>query len=159
MAGFIQKKSTVPSAVEADELYMCGLLHDIGKIVMLDQMKAEYVEVIQAAQQANIPSWRMEEDRFGFAHTAVGGVLGSHWNLPDVVVDAITRHHDELEAILDQPVTIVVACADQVVRCVEDELWPAAHAVFDGKVREMLGLSDAAVGEIVEFTKELEVEL
>lgn len=158
-AGFIQKKATAAIDAEPDELYMCGLLHDIGQMVLLDQLKGAYLEVVEAAKRDNIPSWRLEQERFDFTHTDVGGVLGSHWGLPEVVVDAITRHHADRSAILDAPVTVVVACADQLVRCVEKEQWAAANAVFDAPTRQLLGLNDAAIEEVVEFVKGLEVEL
>lgn len=159
VASFLHRKSTAPSEIESDELYMCGLLHDIGKMVLLDQMKGEYLEVVEASMKANIPSYRLEQDRFGFTHTEVGGVLGSHWNLPEVVVDAITRHHMDRREIVEMPVTVTVACADQLVRCVENEQWPACYAIFDGDVKRLLGLSDGSVEEIITFAKELEVEL
>ncbi|MFT5052100.1 MAG: putative nucleotidyltransferase with HDIG domain [Chlamydiales bacterium] len=159
VCAFLHKKSTMPSEVEADELYMCGLLHDIGKMVLLTHHKSEYVNILVAADEQNIPSWSLEQQKLGYTHTDVGGVLGTHWALPDLLVNAITQHHAAVDTFIDQPVTVMVACADELGRCVAEQQWPAASAVFSKPVKTLLGLNDQAIQEIIEFTKGLTVEI
>lgn len=159
VCAFVHKQSTAPSEAESDEMYMCGLLHDIGKMVLLTQLKSEYVDILVDADERNIPSWGLEQQKLGYTHTEVGGVLGHHWGLPEVLVNAITQHHATLESVIDHPVTVMVACTDQLVRCVADEQWPAANAVFTGPIKQLLGLSDQAIEEIVEFARTLTVEI
>jgi len=156
---FLHSKSTASFDVESDELYMCGLLHDIGKMVLLAHLKSEYVDILIAADGMKIPSSGLEQRELGYTHTDVGGVLGAHWSLPELLVNAITQHHAAGDALLDQPVTAMVSCSDQLVHCIAEEQWPAANAIFSKPIKQLLGLNDQSVDDVIEFGKTLVIEL
>jgi len=76
-----------------EEAFVCGLLHDIGKVT-LDMLYPE--EFRAAADRAHSEGKfirETERETFGMDHAEVGGLLGEHWNLPASVVDAIQYHH------------------------------------------------------------------
>jgi len=85
-----------------DDAFVCGLLHDIGKVV-LDVLFPERFEV--AAENASTGAKFLRDaelEVFGMDHGKVGGILGEHWNLPTSLVDAIRYHHTP-EASKDYP--------------------------------------------------------
>ena len=80
--------------LESSEASTCGLLHDIGK-VLLDACYPEQVEeVLSPASTLLGESLLAKEDRIlGACHTAFGARLARHWNLSEPVVLAIELHH------------------------------------------------------------------
>lgn len=79
--------------VPADDVYVAGLLHDVGLLV-LDQFFSEDFDRLAALrQEIELPLWQHEEDLLGMDHGEVGGLLLGSWSLPPAVVDAVTYHH------------------------------------------------------------------
>lgn len=80
-----------------DEAYMCGLLHDIG-IVLIDQHQhPSFVQII-GSLTPDAETTTKEIEVLGFDHTQVGAAVGEKWGFPACVVDAIRFHHDSSRA-------------------------------------------------------------
>jgi len=80
---------------EAEEAFIAGLLHDIGKIAFQKYMSTEYKDIVQYAVDNNI--WITESERRsleGDDHTSMGGLVAEKWKLPSKLINAITDHHD-----------------------------------------------------------------
>ena len=74
------------STVVQDELFLDGLLHDIGKLV-LDPLLSE----MDAG--AGFITTEMEAAIIGLDHTMVGCRIAEKWNLPEHVAAVIANHH------------------------------------------------------------------
>jgi len=77
----------------AEDLYIAGLLHDIGKLVMLEKATPKYLACLRKAAQSRRPESEVELQEFGFSHTDVGSVLAIRWSLPEDLAIAIRYHH------------------------------------------------------------------
>lgn len=77
----------------AEDLYICGLLHDIGKIIMLEKAAPKYLPMLAKSAQLHRPELDTEQDEFGFTHADVGSVLAIKWFLPEDLTIAIRYHH------------------------------------------------------------------
>ncbi len=77
-----------------DRLLVTALLHDIGKLVLM-QAYPGYPRQVHGP--ARTPEERLHYERreLGVDHALVGGVLARRWNLPRAVASAIERHHAE----------------------------------------------------------------
>jgi putative nucleotidyltransferase with HDIG domain len=77
---------------ERDRLAATSLLHDIGKLVLV-QAYPGYPQKVQSG--AATPEERLERERreFGVDHALVGGVLARRWGLPNSVARVIEHHH------------------------------------------------------------------
>ncbi|RMH69875.1 MAG: HDOD domain-containing protein [Bacteroidetes bacterium] len=80
---------------DADSAFVAGLLHDIGKLVMLDHFGDVYGQVLLAAQDGTRPLPELEREILGVDHAAVGQALCLHWNLPAHLTRAVAEHHDD----------------------------------------------------------------
>ncbi len=78
--------------MDLERLFASGLLHDLGHLVLLTAFPNEYREIIREAVSSG-DIIRLERERFGIDHTDVGFVLGSEWNFPNQILDAIYYHH------------------------------------------------------------------
>ena len=77
----------------AEDLYIAGLLHDIGKIIMLENEEKRYCEVLDQAAKSGRPELDVETEVLGFNHADVGSVLAIKWFLPEDLTIAIRYHH------------------------------------------------------------------
>jgi len=89
----LAEKSPVAVGLQKDDAYTCGLIHDIGKMILLDSQADRFGEAIRHARAHNLPLARAEGDVFGFNHAHVGGLLAGRWKLPHAVQAAVTYHH------------------------------------------------------------------
>lgn len=77
----------------AEELYVTGLIHDIGILTMDRFIPGDLDLVIRKAQAKNICFGEAEKEILGFDHAEVGGYLGEKWKLTQMTTNAIRFHH------------------------------------------------------------------
>jgi len=75
------------------ETFMAGLLHDIGKLILADNLPERYGEVLRTAKTETVSLCRMEEEILGACHAEIGAYLLGLWGLPDSIVEAVALHH------------------------------------------------------------------
>lgn len=73
------------------EMLVVGLLHDLGKLVLLSFDEEGYVGLIEAGPIDDLS--RREIETYGFDHAELGAVCADRWGLPDAIVRAIRDHH------------------------------------------------------------------
>jgi putative nucleotidyltransferase with HDIG domain len=79
--------------------FICGLLHDIGKICLDQYAHQEFLTVIKEAKKKNIFFFEAERQILGIDHAEIGGMLSKIWHFPDDISDAIKYHHSEIKEV------------------------------------------------------------
>ncbi|MFO7727804.1 MAG: HDOD domain-containing protein [Desulfonatronovibrio sp.] len=74
--------------------FVCGLLHDIGKLVMLSYYPGEYLQVLSMARQNRVTLARAERSFFKQDHAVLGANLLKKWKLP-LRVESVIRYHEK----------------------------------------------------------------
>lgn len=82
----------------AEEAYIAGLLHDIGKLMIEPKMDAAYKALPHGIYPAT-EVLQNEEDTLGINHPELASIMLEKWHLPDVICDAIRYHHADIEDI------------------------------------------------------------
>ncbi len=83
---------------KSEEVFIGGLLHDIGKLVLDHYSKREFKEVIDKVVFKDIPIIDAETEIFGFNHVMVGKLLAEKWSFPDSLISMIEYHHFPLKS-------------------------------------------------------------
>lgn len=98
------------------EAFVAGLLHDIGRLVIIRYLPDEYREIQRLIREENLILWEAEKKVLGMTHADIGGRLTHRWNLPDQLVDAIRYHHQPLEQEKLSTLTAITYFADFLSR-------------------------------------------
>lgn len=99
-----------------EELFLLGLLHDLGKLVLIRQISADYKKIVDAAASGKL-FVEAEQNQFGFSHTLIGALVAKKWNFSMDTCQAILHHHDPDLSPLPQPLqekTSLMVLADLV---------------------------------------------
>jgi len=87
----------------ADQAYMAGLMHDVGKLYLLKAV--EKLTGMGVAQAALEPDLLMEI--FAELHVDQGMRVMEHWNMPKTYIDVVAQHHAENFDHSDTLLTVV----------------------------------------------------
>ena len=81
-----------------DDVYVGGILHDMGKIIF-SAVHPELLHKIQNfAAEKNLPASAFEDLAAGMNHAEIGAMIAEKWNFPDGLVASIRCHHDPSSA-------------------------------------------------------------
>lgn len=136
------------------EVFMAGLLHDIGKLIILRQHPAVYAPLITQAIETGCPLHRLEEENFNyFTHMSVGGLVIRKWKLHDSIAEASRFHHDvdqEIPICVNhERIVCVVALANLLSRLALSETPLDSLPSFEGLACvQSLRLTDKKMREI-----------
>ena len=75
--------------MEREELFLAGLLHDLGKVPFGD----EYIEVLNIARFEQAPLHDVEKEILGIDHQEVGSMIAEKWKLNKAITECISNHH------------------------------------------------------------------
>lgn len=138
------------AGLSPDEFYVCGLLHDIGQVLMLEGLRESYIDAWGAAGCNEDKLDTIERENFGFDHTEVGALIADRWGLPKAVHDAIRFHHGSQEELATRPVAAMVANMDRAVqRVARDDPQAAREGLI--AAAPILELDPSGVNAILDF--------
>ncbi len=86
-------------AALAEHAFLSGLLHDLGKIVLLSTT-AKLVEWISdfTRNREIRTSTVLEEIAIGMSHSTIGASIADKWNLPHYIIESVRHHHSPLNS-------------------------------------------------------------
>ncbi|QDU70183.1 HDOD domain-containing protein [Mucisphaera calidilacus] len=105
--------------LRADQAFVCGLLHDLGKLTLDYVLPRSYGKVLRVAEERQCGLAEVEKRVLGIDHLTAGKRISETWGLPDTVRDVMWQHALPAEALRDQPsgaMVQLVALANALVR-------------------------------------------
>ena len=76
-----------------DELFTCGFLHDIGKLMLLETEGSDYLQLLGSELPDFDKTYVEERKRYGFDHALLAGHVLAAWNIPHPVPKVVAWHH------------------------------------------------------------------
>jgi HD-like signal output (HDOD) protein len=123
-----------------DEMFTCGFLHDIGKLMLLECEGEAYRKILsQYADEADTV-YIKERELYGYDHALLAGHVLAAWNIPAPVPKVVAWHHQVTRAYADTP---EVARMVSVLR-LADALSFSLFKVFPEHEVERLARTEAA---------------
>lgn len=106
--------------LDAEEAFVAGLLHDIGKLALAAAFPKAYQRVVAEAASGRCDIVDCERAVLGVDHTVAGRRLAERWGLPDLLRDVIWLHNkppETVAAATGQPAAVnLIRLADALVR-------------------------------------------
>ena len=89
-------------------LFLGGLMHDIGKLLLLQRIPGEYLEIAAKVENRGIDFCEAEHEKFIFDHTEVGLLIGERWHFSAELQSILRNHHRPFSELpSSEPLTFV----------------------------------------------------
>jgi putative nucleotidyltransferase with HDIG domain len=153
MARILSRAQKSQNDIDVEMSFSCGLLHDIGKLIIISQFPEERgsinVMLIQEPEKSQLDA---EEQVLGFSHTDIGGYLCSKWNLPESFCDSIRNHHN-MELISVDSNAALLHLSNYLAHRLDSVYsgYPPDASPFYDNVWQILGLSPDQEMQFVEM--------
>jgi putative nucleotidyltransferase with HDIG domain len=76
-----------------NKIFVAGILHDIGKLVMFKKIPLRTALTIKKAWENDLFIVEAEEKYLGFTHCEAGEKICLKWGLPELIADVSKNHH------------------------------------------------------------------
>ncbi len=155
LAQILAKKS---KKIHKESIFIAGLLHDIGQLLMFNQLPEKSHESILLLMEGteDLETYEAERHIFGFDHMQVGAALIKSWKLAPVLEECIEFHHEPqnakefpAEVALINIANAVAVMADFDSMSEEDEI-PMINPIS----WELTGLSKEDLPEAIKTAQE-----
>jgi putative nucleotidyltransferase with HDIG domain len=123
-----------------ENVYMAGLLHDLGKIILLATDKKLVRKIAEIVNNRKITTTTMEEISIGISHSAIGSLIARKWNFPDYLVEAIAYHHSPLNGSEKYRDVVFTIYLSNMMAGIEDRRY--TNYYIEELVLERYGLLD-----------------
>jgi len=114
---------------DPEEAYIAGLLHDMGKMLLVLLGRADYAEFIQGLSIDSDMVIEEEQRIMGLGHDEVGAWFCDRWNLPEKLTAVVRYHHQSFgrQRISDSEKTLIALISLADFLC-----WTQGVGSFDG---------------------------
>ncbi len=143
-----------------DELFLGGLFHDVGQVLINNQKPARFLEITKMACAQRRTISDVEKEVFNFSHEEVGVLILKKWGLPDSLMAPVRYHHtiqtEECAQIPNQEAVAITATADLIAGMLNiGLLTSAAIDPINARSTRLLGLDAEQILGVVEKLPEL----
>jgi putative nucleotidyltransferase with HDIG domain len=119
----VNQENVQPRDIE--DAYTAGLLHDVGKLIMVEFFGSRYSQLMHKAHNHSLNLRDLELETFGVTHAQVGAYLLGLWGLPDCIVETVAQHDLPAEhATSGMSLPAIVYMANMMD---QDEIGPRQH--------------------------------
>ncbi|MBT8433704.1 MAG: HDOD domain-containing protein [Gammaproteobacteria bacterium] len=135
---------------ESEILFLAGMLHDIGILVIYQQDEVLADAVKRQIEEQHQLRDQAERELMGFDHAEVGALLIEAWGLSATLSELTRCHHQYQLARTDHRATMMLALANLLT---SNDL--AQHGEYDTRHEFLIGkleLDESNLDEIVETT-------
>lgn len=105
--------AALTKVMDEDEAFIAGFIHDIGKMVLHMTNPKMYEKVVKVVNEENADILDTERHYFDSDHVKTGSLLAKRWQLPILLANIVSYHHNPSLSSIPVPCNLV---------CVVDKL-------------------------------------
>lgn len=144
-AQMLVEHAKIEFGVTKEEAYTCGLVHDVGKILLLQAQPEQFADALELSEQQGIPLAKAEGELFGFSHAHVGGLLAERWKLSYALQAGIMYHHSPAADPEEWVQGFLVSAANSIAHQVKGSCGSWIGDSLEGDAMTCLGLDEAVM--------------
>lgn len=156
LANAVAAKLIITEIVKSDweEIFVSGLLENIGELIIALSFPQEYEQVLSEASGSDKDIIELEQQIIGADHAFIGYEVTKNWNFPDILLTPIHYHHcpenykgddKKLKVIVN-----VVYLSDLLTNILYSNKPLEYHQKFRNESEAMLGFDDTIIDRILE---------
>jgi putative nucleotidyltransferase with HDIG domain len=128
--------------VSVDNAFQAGILHDVGKLILTENLTTDYLNVHRLAKLKGHQLYQAEIEVFGATHDQMGAYLLGLWNFNKEIVNAVAYHNEpSASPMCESPVLIAVHVANAVENSLASKKGNGTPLI-DGAYLARLSLDD-----------------
>ena len=129
----------------SERLFISGLLHDIGKMIMSLLLPREMESLNKVNDNPNIKIENPEEQIFGFTHSELANELLASWHFPESLAQPILHHHDLASDEEFKTDTAIVHIANVIANNIQAPISKDDDTILNPEALKTLGIDQATV--------------
>ncbi|MGK0441080.1 MAG: HD-like signal output (HDOD) protein/signal transduction histidine kinase [Pseudohongiellaceae bacterium] len=141
-ANFAQALATLTRYPAPKEAYLCGLLTDLGQLILLTEFNQPYLSLTSKLKNDH-ELIEQEQIQFNYDHCEVAADLIDSWKISEFMGDAIRYHHEDADQIQD---------AQHLVKIIYLSNLLGKSDIIDGDIlatsHNLFGLNESLTTEI-----------
>ena len=145
--------SGIGGALAGGEAFVCGLLHDVGKIALDVCLPKSFARVVGIVERNRECICDVERELFGLDHTVAGKRLAARWQLPSAIVECVWMHHQDPQSlpssVANRDLVALIHLADDLVRQHRIGFSGYQHGGDTQAQAARLGIDAAALSQIM----------
>ncbi len=153
-AQLITEKVKLKDSFEPNEIFVCGLLHDLGKVALDTCLPKSFARIVKISESNRVSIADVERRILGLDHAAIGKRLAEHWQLPESIVHSIWLHHHKSsslpEKIKYRSLAEIIYISDLIAR--EQRIGFSGNFIFSDNSKDMcknLGIDSESYDDIL----------
>ena len=131
-----------------ERLFTCGMLHDIGLLIMALTAPDETRQVLELSHDSNKPSHDFQMTVFGFSQGDLGAALIRKWHLPESFVEPIQLQQLNKVALRFPMETAIVKVANVMANNNTDTAIIGDNQIIHPGTLELLGIDETILKSI-----------
>ncbi|MGW8194058.1 MAG: HDOD domain-containing protein [Desulforhopalus sp.] len=144
-----------------DEAYLSGLLHDIGRLILVSTFPKEHASILLETNSIQNELWA-ETQLIGVTHCEAGSWLVHNWKLNSLMADAILYHHEPLEQIRQAFPLVKIIYLSNLLSDANgnfDRGCEAGDLLLGLGRNDLLAIADGATDEVTQIAENLSINV
>ena len=144
-----------------DEAYLSGLLHNIGRLVLIATYPREHESILLSTEDIRNQLWA-EQQLIGITHCEAGAWLVKNWQLNSLMADAIRYHHSPLEKIQEAfPLVKIIYLANLLSEAEQDQrlVHEAGETLFGLAATDLVDILSGSTEEVLQVADSLNIQV
>lgn len=124
MAQELAKQSDI---LHPERLFVAGLMHDIGSLIIYNRAPEIAAEILAEAQGNEQLVFSREQELLQIDHAYLGGMMLDSWNFPPALRESIKHHHDPENASGAEIEAAILHIADAIANTLDNGRFSSSH--------------------------------